>query len=68
MSHDQIEAMTLAHSVAIVEGGFMNRRPMFVAGFIGSPPMNFIHGELGWDNFSAPRVSADKRLVAKPQA
>ena len=51
VTHDQIEAMTLAHRVALLEKGVLQQldtpakiynRPanLFVAGFIGSPPMN----------------------------
>ncbi|MGZ2384416.1 ABC transporter ATP-binding protein [Rhizobium brockwellii] len=57
VTHDQIEAMTLATKVAVMKGGYVQQladprtiyeRPanMFVAGFIGSPAMNFIRGEL----------------------
>ena len=55
VTHDQIEAMTLAHRVAVMQGGEIRQlatpeiiydRPadLFVAGFIGSPPMNLIAG------------------------
>jgi multiple sugar transport system ATP-binding protein len=55
VTHDQIEAMTLAHRVALIDKGVLQQldapariysQPanLFVAGFIGSPPMNFIHG------------------------
>ncbi len=57
VTHDQIEAMTLAHRVAIMSGGviqqlgpprevYNNPANLFVAGFMGSPPMNFIEGEI----------------------
>lgn len=53
VTHDQAEAMTLADRVAIMNKGVLQqvgppkevyRRPanMFVAGFLGSPPMNFL--------------------------
>ena len=53
VTHDQIEAMTMAHRVVVLQGGRIQqvgapeelyRRPanMFVAGFIGSPAMNFL--------------------------
>lgn len=53
VTHDQIEAMTLATKVAVMKGGIVQqfadpqtiyREPanMFVAGFIGTPSMNFI--------------------------
>src|SRR2546423_1196321 len=57
VTHDQAEAMTLAHRVAIMEGGRLQQfdtpltiyeRPAnkFVAGFIGSPSMNFLEGRI----------------------
>ena len=57
VTHDQIEAMTLADRIAVMKGGIIQQldvplniysRPVnrFVAGFIGSPGMNFIDGEL----------------------
>ena len=55
VTHDQIEAMTLAHRVAIMRDGvlqqlgtpnevYRNPSNIFVAGFMGSPPMNFVEG------------------------
>ena len=57
VTHDQIEAMTLAHRVAILEKGVLQQLDtpariyndpanLFVAQFIGSPPMNVVHGGL----------------------
>ncbi len=57
VTHDQTEAMTLGQRVAVLDKGVIQqvdtpqglyRRPTntFVASFIGSPPMNFIHGRL----------------------
>ncbi len=57
VTHDQVEAMTLAHRVAIMDGGALqqigsprevydNPANLFVAGFMGSPPMNFIPGSI----------------------
>ena len=65
VTHDQIEAMTMADRVVIMKDGFIQqiadpdtlfRKPanLFVAGFIGSPGMNFI---------SANRL-ADQRAVS----
>ena len=62
VTHDQIEAMTLAHRVAILEKGVLqqlatpaeiynNPTNLFVAQFIGSPPMNIIHGALSGSLF-----------------
>ncbi len=57
VTHDQIEAMGLGDRVAVMRDGVIQqvaepmtvyRRPanLFVAGFIGSPPMNFFRGTL----------------------
>ncbi len=57
VTHDQVEAMTLAHRVALLEGGRLQQlaapktiyedpENLFVAQFIGSPPMNVTHGRL----------------------
>jgi multiple sugar transport system ATP-binding protein len=62
VTHDQIEAMTLAHRVAIMNRGVVQQiatprqiyddpTNLFVAGFIGSPPMNFLEGELTQGTF-----------------
>ena len=58
VTHDQVEAMTLATRVAVMRGGRIQQigtpgevyaRPanMFVAGFLGSPSMNFLEGDVG---------------------
>jgi multiple sugar transport system ATP-binding protein len=57
VTHDQTEAMTMGDRVAVMKDGFLQQvdrpqelydRPanLFVAGFIGSPAMNFAEGEL----------------------
>ena len=57
VTHDQIEAMTLADRIAVMRNGLIQQldrpqaiytRPVnrFVAGFIGSPGMNFLEGKL----------------------
>ena len=56
VTHDQVEAMTLADKIVVLDGGVIQQvgspmelynRPanLFVAGFIGSPGMNFIEAE-----------------------
>ncbi|MBP3636197.1 MAG: sn-glycerol-3-phosphate ABC transporter ATP-binding protein UgpC [Clostridia bacterium] len=53
VTHDQTEAMTMADRIVVMKNGYVqqigtpkdvyfNPRNMFVAGFIGEPPMNFI--------------------------
>ncbi len=57
VTHDQVEALTLGDRIAVLRQGSLQqvagpmelyRRPanLFVAGFIGSPPMNFFQGTL----------------------
>jgi multiple sugar transport system ATP-binding protein len=57
VTHDQIEAMTLADRIAVMSKGviqqfappkevYMRPANRFVAGFVGSPSMNFIRGEV----------------------
>ena len=57
VTHDQIEAMTLADRIAIMRNGVIQQldnphtiynkpRNLFVAGFIGSPSMNFLKGDI----------------------
>jgi multiple sugar transport system ATP-binding protein len=68
VTHDQIEAMTLAHRVALLDHGRLQQLGppsqvyndpdnLFVAGFIGSPPMNFLKGTLKANRFVAPGIS-----------
>jgi multiple sugar transport system ATP-binding protein len=65
VTHDQIEAMTLAHRVAVMSQGEIRQlatpeiiydqpADLFVAGFIGSPPMNLIPGTHADGRFRAP--------------
>ena len=64
VTHDQTEAMTLADKLAVINNGvieqlatpieiYNNPKSLFVAGFIGSPQMNFIDGELKNNTLSA---------------
>jgi multiple sugar transport system ATP-binding protein len=57
VTHDQIEAMTMADRIVVMRDGYVEQagRPLelydqpkntFVAGFIGSPAMNFVNGKL----------------------
>src|SRR5438552_7509728 len=62
VTHDQIEAMTMGDRIAVLSEGVLQqigtpqevyRHPanVFVATFLGAPPMNLIDGELGWVEF-----------------
>jgi multiple sugar transport system ATP-binding protein len=57
VTHDQVEAMTLADKIAVLDGGVVQQfgpplelyhrpRNIFVAGFIGSPRMNFLPAQV----------------------
>ena len=65
VTHDQTEAMTLGDRIAVLRKGVMQQigtphdlydapANMFVAGFIGSPPMNFIPGVTTEDAIQTP--------------
>ncbi len=67
VTHDQVEAMTLADRIVVLSAGkieqvgsplelYEHPRNLFVAGFIGSPKMNFLAGELA-------RVSAGEAEI-----
>jgi multiple sugar transport system ATP-binding protein len=60
VTHDQIEAMTMGDRIVVMTGGVVQQTDtplklynepanLFVAGFLGSPPMNFINGTLKED-------------------
>jgi len=57
VTHDQVEAMTMGNRIVVLKDGFVQQiadpitlydKPVnkFVAGFIGSPPMNFMNGKI----------------------
>jgi multiple sugar transport system ATP-binding protein len=57
VTHDQVEAMTMADKIVVLRAGnieqvgtplelYRNPRNLFVAGFIGSPKMNLINGQI----------------------
>lgn len=77
VTHDQIEAMTMASRIVVMKDGFIQqigepdyiyRYPanMFVAGFIGTPAMNFLHGVVS-DGYFLPDDSADKIKLTPEQ-
>jgi multiple sugar transport system ATP-binding protein len=74
VTHDQIEALTLADRVAVMKGGVIQQlddphviynepKNLYVAGFIGSPTMNFIKGDIG-GTAAAPSIAIGKGKVA----
>jgi multiple sugar transport system ATP-binding protein len=78
VTHDQTEAMTLGDRLAVMRDGVLQQvgRPeelystpcnLFVAGFIGSPAMNFLPGVIGDGSLRFPLATiplADTKLAA----
>ncbi|MDN5855743.1 MAG: ABC transporter ATP-binding protein [Actinomycetia bacterium] len=67
VTHDQIDAMTMATRVAVMNAGRIEQvgtpveiydepASVFVAGFMGSPPMNLLPAELAGDGFLTARA------------
>ena len=65
VTHDQTEAMTLGDRIAVMRAGVLQQvgppselyghpNNLFVAGFIGSPSMNFLAGEIDGDTIKLP--------------
>jgi sn-glycerol 3-phosphate transport system ATP-binding protein len=74
VTHDQVEAMTLADRLIVMNAGVADQigtpmdvydRPasMFVAGFIGSPAMNFTAARVGADRTSVELTASSTRIV-----
>ena len=70
VTHDQVEAMTMGDRIAVMNEGRLEQigtpdeiynRPatLFVAGFVGSPPMNLIEGEIAAEAGRARFVARD---------
>jgi multiple sugar transport system ATP-binding protein len=68
VTHDQVEAMTMGTRIAVMDKGelqqvgtpqdlYENPRKRFVAGFIGSPAMNFVNATSDGTNISAEGMS-----------
>ncbi len=77
VTHDQTEAMTLGDRIVIMKDGFIQQigtpqevfnhpANMFVAGFIGTPQMNFFDAALIRDG-AAYRVECNKAVVELPE-
>src|SRR5689334_21118440 len=74
VTHDQVEAMTMGHRVAVMSLGRLQQvdKPqrlydqpanLFVAGFIGTPPMNLLEADVASDNETVT-LSLGGQLVA----
>ena len=79
VTHDQIEAMTMADLIVVMNKGYIqqinnpkeiyeNPRNLFVATFIGTPPMNIIEGKLEKDELvinDSLKIKISKEKLAK---
>lgn len=78
VTHDQTEAMTMADRIVVMKEGYIQQvgtpkelyfKPanIFVAGFIGEPPMNFVHGVLteGKLDFGGQKIDLASRFTDK---
>lgn len=76
VTHDQVEAMTMGDRIVILYNGiiqqvgkpmdiYKNPANMFVAGFIGSPPMNLLKGRLENGKFKSDSLSFNLEKGAK---
>lgn len=76
VTHDQIEAMTMASRIVVMKDGFIQQigtpnevyqhpANLFVAGFIGTPAMNFLYGKLEKGEFTINGTEQKIKLTAK---
>lgn len=79
VTHDQMEAMTLGDRIAVLQGGIIQQvgKPAevyeqpanpFIAGFIGSPPMNLIEGSVIEENGKTALKSQDGTFALPKEA
>lgn len=79
VTHDQIEAMTMADKIVVLRKGIVEQvgapldlynrpRNLFVAGFIGSPRMNFVPGLIALSPEGATFVAKDLPPLQLPDA
>jgi ABC-type sugar transport system ATPase subunit len=77
VTHDQVEAMTLGTRVAVLKDGalqqvappmelYRNPENQFVAGFIGSPSMNFVRGTISRDSGRARFIAPGGLSLSLP--
>ena len=76
VTHDQVEAMTLADKIVVLKEGLIQQvgRPLelyedpqniFVAGFIGSPTINFLKGSIVDSKLIIPDLESSKIKISK---
>ena len=73
VTHDQVEAMTMGDRVAVIRKGelqqidtpreiYLNPKNIFVAGFIGSPSMNFVYSSVKVDRSKVKLIFGDTTI------
>ncbi|HUE47280.1 MAG TPA: sn-glycerol-3-phosphate ABC transporter ATP-binding protein UgpC [Aestuariivirgaceae bacterium] len=78
VTHDQIEAMTMADKIVVMNEGLVEQvgdplelydhpANQFVAGFIGSPAMNFLPGRIAANGTAVFETDAGRQLPLPPQ-
>ena len=78
VTHDQVEAMTLAHRVAVMDEGVLQQvappkeiyddpANLFVARFIGAPAMNIVRGAVENGSFAVPDGSRCRSAASRPR-
>jgi len=76
VTHDQVEAMTLADKIVVLKDGLVQQvgtplslyddpKNVFVAGFIGSPTINFVRGVMSDSKLSIPSLKSIKLEISK---
>ena len=78
VTHDQVEAMTMGDRVAVIRKGelqqidtpreiYSNPKNIFVAGFIGSPSMNFVYAKIKSKNDVIELTFGDNQIAYKDE-
>lgn len=78
VTHDQAEAMTLGDRICVMQNGVVQQiaEPMevyeqpvnkFVAGFLGTPPMNFFDGRIEFDHDKPKFIMSDGMEIVLPK-
>ncbi len=78
VTHDQIEAMTMADKIVVMRDGRVEQigspltlyddpNNLFVAGFIGSPSMNFVHGKIAVEDGRKQFISDHGLVLPLPE-
>ena len=76
VTHDQVEAMTMGDRVAVIRKGVLQQidtprviylypKNIFVAGFIGSPAMNFVYADIKTSTKGMTLIFGNDKILAK---